>query len=271
MSEDPREHAGRATGRLIGVGMGPGDPDLLTRRAIAVLGSASHVVAPTLSSMAVGRAEAIVRAVLPDVVVHRVVFPMDPVVPGPVAETLAPVAAWLSQGRDVAFVTLGDPNCYSTFWSVVGSLAELGCTPAVETVPGIMAFQQLATRLGSCLADGTEPMSVVTALDGTEDLARALENPDGAVVIYKAGRRMPAVADRLRSAGRLEGALLGELLGLPGERVGPAESLAETPCTYLATVVVPPLAPRRRAAPAHSETAPGQALPTVEPDAGAGA
>lgn len=250
MRDDPGTDADSAAGRLIGVGVGPGDPDLLTRQAVSVLARASHVVAPTLSSMAVGRAEAIVRAVLPEVAVHRVVFPMDRAVPGPVAETLSPVAGWLSEGREVAFVTLGDPNFYSTFWSVVDALGELGLSPAVETVPGIMAFQQLAARLGSCVADGAEPMSVVTALDGTADLERELEDPRRAVVVYKAGRSMPAVAERLRSTGRLEGALLGELLGLPGERVGPVEPLADGPSTYLATVLVPPLARRRPAAPA---------------------
>jgi precorrin-2/cobalt-factor-2 C20-methyltransferase len=59
-------------------------------------------------------------------------------------------------------------------------------------------------------------------------------------VIYKGGRHLPAVAERLAAAGRLEGAVLGELLGMPGQRVVPVASVADLPASYLATVVVPP-------------------------------
>jgi precorrin-2/cobalt-factor-2 C20-methyltransferase len=103
-----------------------------------------------------------------------------------------------------------------------------------------MAFQDLAARASTVLIDGTETLTLVTAIDGTDDLEAALSDPARAVVVYKGGRHLPAIAKRLAEVGRLEGAVLGELLGLPGERLAPLADVAEQPATYLATVIVPP-------------------------------
>lgn len=232
------------TGRLVGVGVGPGDPGLLTLRALEVLKAVDRVVAPSTAEDAVGRAEAIVRAALPGLSIDRLVFDMTPdreTSHRLAAERLAPL---LRAGEDVAFVTLGDPNMYSTFSALCAALHELEPGVAVETVPGIMAFQELAARSGVVLLDGTEHLRLVTALDGTADLKEALADPDGAVVVYKGGRHLPAIASALDEAGRLEGAVFGELLGLPGERVAAVAEAASGPATYLATVIVPPARPR---------------------------
>jgi precorrin-2/cobalt-factor-2 C20-methyltransferase len=110
----------------------------------------------------------------------------------------------------------------------------------IGTVPGIMAFQALAARAHEVLLDGTESLALVTALDGPEALDGAIEDPTRAVVVYKGGRHVPEIAARLARAGRLDGAVMGELLGLPGERMGPLAQLATGPASYLATVIVPP-------------------------------
>ena len=104
----------------------------------------------------------------------------------------------------------------------------------------ITAFQDLASRAGTVLLAGTERLRLVTALDGPEALDGVLDDPSAAVVVYKGGRHLPAVAARLADAGRLDGAVAGELLGLAGERVGPASELAAGPASYLVTVIVPP-------------------------------
>jgi precorrin-2/cobalt-factor-2 C20-methyltransferase len=147
---------------------------------------------------------------------------------------------WLAAGQHVAFVTLGDPNIYSTFPSLVGALDELGWRGRVETVPGITAFQALAAVTGTVLLDGTESLSLVTALDGTEHIEDALDDPERAVIVYKGGRHIGALAQLLAAHGRLDGAVLGERLGLADERVIPLRDVGEGPASYLATVVVPP-------------------------------
>jgi precorrin-2/cobalt-factor-2 C20-methyltransferase len=232
-----------AAGELIGIGVGPGDPELLTGRALRLLHEADRVVAPVSAEDEPGRAELVVRQAAPQLTITRVVF--DMVVDQPArtashrraARTLLP---WLEAGERVAFVTLGDPNIYSTFSALTHALAELGCRCRVRTVPGITAFQELAARSGTVLLDGTESLSLVTALDGTGHLADALDQPDRTVVVYKGGKHAAAIAAVLEEHGRLDGAVLGELLGLPGERIGPLAG--ERTASYLATVIVPPKA-----------------------------
>ncbi len=242
-------------GKLIGVGVGPGDPDLLTRQALAVLGRADRVVAPTSAPGVPGRAEAVVRQALPGVEVTRLVFDMASGPPSAVAlaaearrashrraaRTLRP---WLEEGRSVAFVTLGDPHLYSTFSALVSALRAEGWHGEVATVPGITAFQALAAATGTVLTDGDQPLALVTALQGTAQLAEALEEPERAVVVYKGGRHLAAIAELLASKGRLEGAVVGEHLGLDDERVVPLTQAGERPASYLATVIVPPGGPR---------------------------
>jgi len=230
-------------GRLVGVGVGPGDPDLLTVRAVAALRRADRVVAPATALDAVGRAELIVRRAAPGVRVDRVPFAMSP---GreerdrSIAGAATAVAAWLDEG-EVAFVTLGDPLTYSTFASVAAAVVRRRPATVVEQVPGIMAFQALAASTGTVITDESQRLVVRTALNG-EEVKSDLDDPRATVVLYKGGRRLPELADAARAAGRIDGAVAGELLGMPGERVGSlADVAAAGPASYLATVIIPAL------------------------------
>ena len=244
--EDPVAARHRPGPALVGVGVGPGDPGLVTRRAVEVLRDADRVVAPSTSAMAVGRAEAIVREVAPDVAVERVSFVMEV---GSEAREAALTAAaatlvdHLDAGERVAFVTLGDPSVYSTFSSLADAVRGRRPAVPVEVVPGIMAFQDLAARTGTTVVDGTEHLVLVPAhaAAGDATLAAAAADPSAAVVVYKGGAQIGAVAATLAGHDRLEGAVMGELLGLPGGRVAALADVADRPASYLATLLVPPV------------------------------
>ena len=213
---------------LIGVGVGPGDPELMTLRAVRAVREADRVIAPSSAVDAVGRAESIVRQACPGVRVERAVFAMGGAERS-VDEVAATIVAGLDAGQRVAFVTLGDPNVYSTFSTVAARVRSLRPDAEIQTVAGIMAFQELAARSGTVVLQHTERLALVTALDGPEVLDAALADPTQAVVVYKGGRHLPAMAKALAAAGRLDGAVVGELLGLPGERVVPVDEAGDGP------------------------------------------
>jgi precorrin-2/cobalt-factor-2 C20-methyltransferase len=226
--------------RLTGVGVGPGDPELVTARALRVLTEAGRVFAPTMALDVEGRAEWIVARARPGLVMERLVINLDPATrEAAYREAAGRVADALDEVGDVAFVTLGDPNVYSTFGYLARTVSGLRPGVVVETVPGIMAFQALAARAGTVVLEGAERLILVSAAGGPDALDAALDDPEAAIVVYKGGRHLPAMAQRLVAAGRAEGAVVGELLGLPGERLGALT--AQTPeAGYLATVIVPP-------------------------------
>ena len=234
-------------GRLVGIGVGPGGGDLLTVRAVRALRRATTVLAPSTDLSAVGRAEAIVREAAPDVVVERMAFAMTP---EPTARQTALDAAaertveLLDTGEEVAFVTLGDPNLYSTFSSIADGVRHRRPETTITTVPGVMAFQDLAARAGVVLADDQQRFVVLPAneaevSDAGGPLAALLDDPNCTVVVYKGGRRIEAIAARLEEADRLAGATFGELLGMPGERLAQVAEIADRPASYLSAVIVP--------------------------------
>ncbi|MGQ0744382.1 MAG: precorrin-2 C(20)-methyltransferase [Acidimicrobiales bacterium] len=249
--------------RLVGVGMGPGDPGLVTVAALSALRSADRVFAPSVAPDVVGRAESVARQACPDVRVERLVVQMSGancyagaarvILTGLRTPTAGPGLQGQTSGsgdhsdgggRSVAVLTLGDPNLYSTFFSLAAAVTDLDPTISVRTVPGITAFQALASRAGMSLGDGRERLHLVTALDGVDDLDRALADPQATIVVYKGGKHLPQVAQRLAASGRLDAAVMGELMGLAGEQVRPLAEVADQPASYLATVIVPAMASR---------------------------
>jgi precorrin-4/cobalt-precorrin-4 C11-methyltransferase len=246
--------------RLIGVGVGPGDPELITVKAVRVLREADVVLVPVLagSDSEPGRAETIIRAYVAADRVRRLEFALNDtggVTPRRAAAWQAAAAAvaeaFAAGASSVAFGTLGDPNLYSTFSYLAQAVRELVPEVTVETVAGITAMQDLASRAGLSLAEGTEPVTLVPLNGGAGPLEQALAR-GGTVVGYKVGAAAspaPAVLrDRLQAAGRLDSAVIGARLGLPGELIAPAADLlrplpqADIPdIPYLSTLIVPAL------------------------------
>src|SRR5262249_39597865 len=229
-------------GRLVGIGVGPGEADLLTVRAIAALRRADRVLAPTTAIDAVGRAEAVVRQAAPGAVIERVAFSMVPARSSrnrSIGRAADAVARHLAAGEEVAWITLGDPLTYSTFAAVAEQVRKRRPATQVMQVPGIMAFQALAARTGTVIAGERTRITIRTALDG-EDIVEDLRDPTGTLIVYKGGRRLPELAAETAACRRGGAAVAGELIGMPGERVGSLSELAASgPASYLATVIVP--------------------------------
>lgn len=228
--------------RLIGVGVGPGDPELVTMKAVRVLRTADLVVVPVMHVDEEGRAEATVRVHVRHDRLRRLVFALDDrggATPERREAWEAAAGAVASQlqehGGTVAFATIGDPSVYSTFTYLADAVRARVPEVVVETVPGITAMQDLAARSGTVLCEGTETLALLPLTAGLEAFSLALSRFDS-VVAYKGGRQMAQVREVLAAQGRLDGAVFGASLGLPDEVVGP---LPEGPAPYLSTVIVP--------------------------------
>jgi precorrin-2/cobalt-factor-2 C20-methyltransferase len=227
--------------RLIGVGVGPGDPDLVTVKGVKALQAADHVFVPVADNGEVGRAEATVVAHIPAERVTRLVFALTD-------DAARNEGAWDTAGQTVAdgirfggtaaFATIGDPNVYSTFTYLAHTVRALLPDVRIETIPGITAMQDLAARSGTVLVEGTERLALLPFTAGEGALERALADFD-TVVCYKGGRQMATVLDVVRRTGRLDDAVYGARLGLEGEEIERAADHGTAPAPYLSTLIVP--------------------------------
>ncbi|WP_369257453.1 precorrin-2 C(20)-methyltransferase [Streptomyces sp. R35] len=229
--------------KLIGVGVGPGDPELVTVKGVNALRTAEVVVVPVMDTLERGRAEATVLHYVPEEKVVRVVFALNERSDRGRREAAwdaagARVAELLRKHAVVAFATIGDPNVYSTFTYLAHTIGELVPGTGIETVPGITAMQDLAARSGAVLTEGTEPLTLVPVTAGAEVLKDALNGP-GTVVAYKFGRQAQEVAEALRETGRIDDAVWGSALGLEDESIRPAGELDGGPLPYLSTLIAP--------------------------------
>lgn len=249
--------------RLVGVGVGPGDPELLTVAGVREFTSARRIFVPVLDTAAPGRAEAVVRAHLDpadaDERIERLVFALNDPVDGPqdrrqrhwdaAAERIAAYLA--NHGGTAAFATLGDPAVYSTFTYLASSVRALLPDVVVATVPGITAMQAAASAAGIALVEGTESLTLVPVTREVAALERAL-GAGGTVVAYKGGRQLSRLREAVAASGALDRAVYAEHLGTADARVAalsavtpsegtPSDGDSSVPgAPYLSTVVVLP-------------------------------
>jgi precorrin-2/cobalt-factor-2 C20-methyltransferase len=227
------------SGQLVGVGVGPGDPELLTVKGLRALREADEVFVPVADTGEVGRAEATVREYLDEGRIRRLLFALS----GDAGarernwtEAAQEVSGALRGGKTCAFATIGDPNVYSTFTYLARAVRELIPEMEVETVPGITAMQDLASRSGTVLLEGDERLALLPFTAGEEPLKEALVHFE-TVVCYKGGSRLGEVLGVAEESGRLEGAVYGARLGIEGEEVLPASGMVGREGTYLSTVI----------------------------------
>ena len=236
--------------RLVGVGVGPGDPELVTVKAVRLLAMADAILVPATerSEGAAGRAEQVVLAACPDAAarVVRVPFSMgdrsgvtDRRREAWEASAAAAVAAFAAGADLVAFATVGDPSVYSTFSYLASEVTAVLPDVAIEVVPGITAMQALAAASRTPLVEGTEVLALVPVTAGLDVLDAVVAVAD-TVVAYKAGRLLPEVLERLEASGRLAGTVVGTDVGLPGESIVAGRDAARTGAPYFSTVLSAP-------------------------------
>ena len=227
------------SGRLVGVGVGPGEPELLTLKGLRALREADEVFVPVADTGEVGRAERIVQAHLDPGRITRLLFALSD-------DEMARTRNWENAARAVSevlredktcsFATIGDPNVYSTFTYLARTVRRYVPEVEIETVPGITAMQDLAARSGTVLLEGDERLALLPFTAGENPLQNALSEFE-TVVCYKGGSRLREVLEAAEEIGRLEGAIYGSRLGMGGEEVILASEMVGREGPYLSTLI----------------------------------
>lgn len=229
---------------LVGVGVGPGDPQLLTLAAIQAIRDADVVFGPTTDTTQAGRAELIAKAILPEIAVVRILFDMTKGAVGvqlrrdATRHAAREVLSQLPEGSTAAFITLGDPNVFSTFNLLAEMVREMQPAISLRSIPGIMAFQSVVAQGGITLLNEEETLSLITGVEAPLVLERELADSSKAVVVYKGGRHMRYISEIAARFDRLEGAVVGTMTGMAGGSIEALGASDELP--YLTTVVIPP-------------------------------
>jgi precorrin-2/cobalt-factor-2 C20-methyltransferase len=205
------------------VGVGPGDPELLTRKAERVLRQADVVLAPVSNPTEASVALETVREFLDEerqeIIIHQ--FPMT-------SDKSRLIAAWqgaaaliaerVSAGKDVAFITIGDPLLYSTFIYLLRILLESHPQIAIEIVPGISSINTAAAVACVPLAEADERIAIIPATAGMDKVIEALAAYD-TVVLLKVRPLFREILEALRQMGRERSTLFVERVGTPRQKV----------------------------------------------------
>ncbi len=211
-----------APGRFYGVGVGPGDPELLTIRAMRLLEKVGVVCYTQLDNGAPSYALGVVRELLSGgVTTLPVSIPADdsPVDPATWREAAARIGALLREGHDVAFITEGDPMLYSEFPHLIehiGAEAIDGLT--VEVVPGVPSVMAAAASSGVPLVSQGQRLAILPAVYGIDDLREAITNYDTIVLMEIDHNLMRALAN-LESLGLAGHAIYVRQASTASERV----------------------------------------------------
>ncbi|MBO1413113.1 precorrin-3B C(17)-methyltransferase [Streptomyces sp. FH025] len=257
--QDHQDRRKSATGRLYGVGLGPGDPSLVTVRAAELIGKADVVAYHSARhgrSIARSIAE---RYLTGGQIEEKLVYPLTVETtdhPGGYRgaldefyeEAAARLAAHLDAGRDVVVLAEGDPLFYGSYQHMHKRLAHRYPT---EVVPGVTSVSAAAARLGQPLTEAEETLTVIPGTLPEEELTARIAAADSAVIM-KLGRTFPTVRRALERAGRLADAQYVERAFMDGERLAPLAEVEGESVPYFSVAVLPskvaPLEPTVRTA-----------------------
>ncbi|MGW0250637.1 precorrin-2 C(20)-methyltransferase [Nocardia goodfellowii] len=251
-------------GKLWGVGLGPGDPELVTVKAAKIIASADVIAFHSARhgrSISRGIAAPYMRA---GQLEEHLIYPVTTETtdhPGGYqgaidefyADAAERLAAHLSAGRTVALLAAGDPLFYSSYMHMHRRLADRF---EAEIIPGITSVSAASAALGTPLVEGEQVLTVLPGTLPAEELTRRLRDTDAAAIM-KLGRTYPGVRQALSESGRLDDAYYIERASSTRQRVLAAAEVEDADVPYFSITLVPGPAPTTRLPRAKSAAEPG--------------
>ncbi len=228
-------------GTLYGIGVGPGDPDLITLKAVRVLQRVPHIFASCSTKNSYSLALNIVRPHLNGAGLEHLPFPMTrdaQVLQAAWEQNARRVLEVLDAGEDAAFVTLGDPLTYSTFGYLLKTLKRLRPEVRLVTIPGITSYAAAAARTHIPLTEGEESFVLVSGAQGAARLREVVNQSDN-IVLLKTYRHFEEIYRALEELDLLDQAVCISRCGLDGETV--VENLRDyqgQPMPYLSMIII---------------------------------
>lgn len=229
-------------GTLHGLGVGPGDPQLITLKALEVLKAVPVVFAAGSTKNDYSLAlNVVARHLPPQTEIQKLGFPMtedEDVLRAAWRDNARQVLKVLDSGRDAAFVTIGDPLTYSTYAYLLRTLKEMAPGAKVQTVPGVTAYHAAAARLNLPLVESKQSLLVVSGVSDPAEIPRLAACGD-TVVIMKTYRNFDRILDALEELPGTRSTYSVSQCGLEGERIQEdATSLRGQKMPYLSLVIV---------------------------------
>ena len=233
-------------GRLLGLGVGPGDPELITLKALRLLREAP-VVGYFVAKGKRGNAFGIIEAHLqPAQTLLPLVYPVTTeALPAPLSyeqvisdfydEASVLVAEHLDAGRDVAVICEGDPFFYGSYMYLHDRLAQ---RYEAEVIPGVCSMLGGASVLGAPLVYRNQSLSVLSGVLPADELKRRLADADAAVIM-KLGRNFPKVRDVLAELGLDGRALYVERATMANQKIVPLDQVDPLSSPYFSLIIVP--------------------------------
>lgn len=233
-------------GKLYGIGIGPGDTDLLTLKAVNVLNSVDVIFSPRSAPKRESIARKIIEPVLKNKVeIRELIFPMTKNKEELKKHWLVAaneVAQVLSEGKDAAFVTLGDPFFYSTYIYLFRTIKEAHPEIDIITLPGISSAFASASAAGIPIAAGDEKLAIIPLSKDADEIRTYLETFD-TVIILKVGDKLKKLVEVLQELGLSNRSVLVQKVSQEGleKIVYGLSKLSENELDevgYLSTVIV---------------------------------
>lgn len=228
------------SGKLYGVGLGPGDPELMTLKAARILSSVDVICAPKSSEDKESIALSIAKThVKKNAKIIQPVFPMSKDIKKLEKswdEATEMIFSELKQGRDVAFVTVGDPLFYSTYSYILKKMKKNHREVEVETIPGVTSLSACFAQLNLPLAERNEKITALPAAYGLREL-KELANFD-AIVLMKVSRNFDKIVETLEKAGLKENAIFVSRCGSRNFFSSDLDSMLGKEIDYMSMIII---------------------------------